>query len=44
MMDAVNLELFELGGWQTMSGLGRLERNDSLLTEARAGDDRRRKA
>jgi len=26
LMDTVGLELFELGGWQTMSGLGRLER------------------
>ena len=44
MMDAVNLELFELGGWQTMSGLGRLERNDSVLAERRTGDSTRRKA
>lgn len=24
LMEAVDLELFELGGWQTMSGLGRI--------------------
>lgn len=26
LMDAVQMELFELGGWQTMSGLGRIVR------------------
>lgn len=32
MMDAVNLELFELGGWQTMSGLGKLKKDHDSVS------------